>query len=89
MDMSVTQTLRVVHRRTSRRGAQGRHQCTGDTHLHHTVLPQVRSQNYHAVHLREPLPATVKDVNVHRIEGGEPLRKARHVLLPQVCSEET
>lgn len=48
MDMSLTQTLRVVHRCASRRGAQRRHQRTGDTHLYHTVLPQVRSQNYYA-----------------------------------------
>lgn len=45
--MSVAQALRVVHRRAARRGAQGRHQRARDTHLHHAVLPQVRSQDYH------------------------------------------
>ena len=46
--MSVAQTLRMVHRRAARRGAQGRHQRARDTHLHHAVLPQVRSQDYYA-----------------------------------------
>lgn len=42
-----------------------------------------------AVHLREPLPAVVEDEYVHGTEGGEPFRPTGHVLVPQVCAEET
>lgn len=38
--------------------------------------------------MREPLPAAVKDLDVHGAEGGESLWPAGYVELPKVCAEE-
>jgi len=81
------QVLRVVHRRTARRGTQGRDERAGDAHLHHAVLPQVRPEDHHALHLREPLPEAEQEIHVHRLEGGQPLRPAGHAVVPQIRAE--
>lgn len=47
------------------------------------------SRSFPLVHLRESLPTSISDLDVHGPEGRESLRPARHVLLPQVCAEET
>ena len=52
MDLSVAPLLRVVHRRLEGRRTQGRDQRARDAHLHHTVLPQVRPEDYHAREFR-------------------------------------
>ena len=45
VDLSVAPVLRVVHRRPAGRGTERRDQRSGDAHLHHAVLPQVRPEN--------------------------------------------
>ena len=42
-----------------------------------------------AVHLREPLPAAIKPLHVHRTVGSQPLRTPRHGIVLQVHPEET
>ena len=40
-------------------------------------------QDHDALHLREPLPTSVPEINVHWTEGHKPFRQTRHALLPQ------
>lgn len=39
VDLSFSQTLRMVHRCVARRGEKGRDKCSGNSHFHHSVLP--------------------------------------------------
>lgn len=48
VDLPFSPPLRVVHRRAAGRRAERRHQRPGGSHLHHAVLPQVRSTYYYA-----------------------------------------
>lgn len=44
---------------------------------------------FFSVHLREPLPTPLKDLDVHGTEGGQSLWATGYVEFPEVCPEET
>lgn len=47
MDLSVAQTLRVVHRRSKGCREKRCHQRPRNSHIHHSILPQVRFADDH------------------------------------------
>lgn len=45
VDMSVTKTLRMVHRCITRCRKERRNKCSRNSHFHYAILPQIRFKN--------------------------------------------